>query len=272
MAGLVNRTGLGVSFVHLNTQSLYSKIDEIRILAYDVHPDLLCLSETWLSGKIPDGLVSLPGYTIFRADRSTHKHGGGLACYVKDNIVGGFDANKYLAAYRSNEHIELQLFEIKIRHIKKMILVNVYRPPSSKLQNFMDELYDTLYTINHLNEFEIYIMGGCNLPYNHPQSSSTKKLCKFEARFGLKQIIDSPTRYNLNSANILDLIFTNSKYVQSSGTWDLSLSDHQPVYVVRKKSRIKIQRTTFTCQNFSDYDKGQFRNDLINFIPWLARI
>lgn len=265
MASLINRTGLGLSFIHLNTQSLYSKIGEMRILVNDVNPDLLCLSETWLSDKIPDGLIELPGYSVFRADRLTHKRGGGLACYVNNNIVEGFDANKHRTIWKSNEHIELQLFELKIRHIKKMIIVNVYRPPAGKLQNFMDELYNALYSIDRLNEFEIYVMGDCNLPFNQSQSVSSKKLQEFGARFGLRQVIDSPTRYSLNTANILDLIFTNSKYIQSCGTWDLSLSDHQPVYIVRKKARVKIQRTTFTCRNFFNYDKGQFRNDLSEY-------
>lgn len=246
-------------------QSLYSKINEIQLMVDDVKPDFLCLSETWLSDRIPDGLVHLPGYSIFRADRLIHKRGGGLACYVRDSMVSGFDANKHRTAWRSNEHIELQLFEAKIRHIIKMIIVNVYRPPSGKLQNFIDELYDALYSIKSLNEYENYIMAGCNLPYNQQRSNSLKKLHEFDARFGLKQVIDTPTRYSLNTANILDLIFTNSNYVHSSGTWDLSLSDHQPVYIVRKKSRTKINRTTFSCRNFSSYDEGQFRNDLIEY-------
>lgn len=136
----MNRTGSGLSFIHLNTQSLYSKINEVRILANDLNPDPLCLSETWLSDKISDGLIDLPGYSVFRAHRSTPKRGGGLACYVKNNIIYGFDANKYRAVWKSNEHIEFQLFELKVRHIKKMIIMNVYRPPAGELRNFMEEL------------------------------------------------------------------------------------------------------------------------------------
>lgn len=156
MADLVNRVGSGLSFVHLNTQSLFPKIGEIQVLADDVKPDILCLSETWLSDKIPDGLIYLPNYTIFRADRLSCKRGGGLACYVSDQIVDGFNATKYRSSWRSNEHIELQLFEVKVRNIKKMIIINVYRPPAGKLQNFVDELYDALGSVDRLNEFEIF--------------------------------------------------------------------------------------------------------------------
>lgn len=265
MANMNGGSNPGLTFVHLNTQSLYPKINQIQVMVEDIKPDFMCLSETWLSGKIPDGLVHIDNYSLFRFDRPSHKRGGGLACYVKNDIVNGIDATKYRSLWKIDDNIELQMFEVKIRHIKKMIVLNVYRPPAGKLQNFMDELYEALYSVDHLSEYEIYIMGDCNLPYNQKQSLSHKKLCEFEARFGLTQTLKVPTRYSVNTANILDLIFTNSKCILDSGTWDISISDHQPVFITRKKSRIKPKRTSFTCRCFSNYDRCSFQADLVNY-------
>lgn len=44
------------------------------------------------------------------------------------------------------------------------------------------------------------------------------------------------TRFCVNTAKILYLIFKNSKYIQTSGSWGLSISDHEPVFIVQRKS------------------------------------
>lgn len=84
-------------------------------------------------------------------------------------------------------------------------------------------------------------------------------------KFGLTQIVTTPTRFGLNVASILDLIFTNSKYILDCGSWSIRISDHEPFYVIRKKKRIPPERTTFTCRNFHDYQKEEFQLDLCDF-------
>lgn len=165
----------------------------------------------------------------------------------------------------SNSDIEMQMFELKIRHMKKMILINIYRPPSGTADAFLDTLTNALQAVNNLHEYEIYILGDCNLPYNQVKSPSHKKLKDFEAKFGLTQLVNTPTRYAPDTANILDLIFTNSKYVKASGTFETHISDHEPVYVVRKKARIRPERVSFRCRTFGNYSKDCFQEELNNF-------
>ena len=59
----------GLSFVHVNCRSLYRKNAQMNVLFSDY--DIICCSETWLSKAFLDHLVSLPGKTIFRIDRTT---------------------------------------------------------------------------------------------------------------------------------------------------------------------------------------------------------
>lgn len=261
MADLPKLSGAGVSFVHLNTQSIFSKIEELRLIAYDTQPDVLCISESWLNQKTPDGFININGYYANRLDRQTGKRGGGLVTYFRNNVFEGV-SGKYSVLCTSNEDIELQVFELKVRNIQKMIIMNVYRPPSGKVDSFIDTLSSTLQAVEKLHEFDVFILGDCNLAYNQTNNPSYRKLKQLEIRFGLRQIITDPTRINSSVANILDLIFTNSTYISDCGTWEINISDHQPVYAIRKKERTKQPKVVIECRSFKNYIKSDFQQDL----------
>ena len=50
------------------------------------------MSETWLKNEFSESLIHIPGYSLYRLDRSWSegkdrvKKGGGLAMYIKSNI------------------------------------------------------------------------------------------------------------------------------------------------------------------------------------------
>ena len=68
-----------------NIRSLARKIDEVGSIASSNHVDMICITETWLSPSIPDNLVSLPNFNLFRNDRSVSS-GGGVCAYISSNI------------------------------------------------------------------------------------------------------------------------------------------------------------------------------------------
>jgi hypothetical protein len=47
--------------------------------------DMVCITETWLSPAIPDNLVSLSNFNLFRNDRLV-SNGGGVCAYINSNI------------------------------------------------------------------------------------------------------------------------------------------------------------------------------------------
>ena len=59
---------------------LIEKKDEIKILIHQNSFDILAISETWLSDKIPNELVNIPGFNVHRKDRPSH--GGGVLIYI----------------------------------------------------------------------------------------------------------------------------------------------------------------------------------------------
>lgn len=172
--------------------------------------------------------------------------------------------NEHRDLWHSDSHIELQLFEFKVRDCKKTVLVNAYRTPSGRADVFVQTLTDTLDQIRNLHEYDVFVMGDFNLPYNQQNSASFRKLKGFKSKFGFRQLITKPTRYSTQTANILDLIFTNCDHILHSDTWETSFSDHQPIYLIRKKARTKAKRTNFCCRTFNNYVKTDFQQDLVN--------
>ena len=55
---------------------------------------------------------------------------------------------------------------------------------------------------------------------------------------GLTQYISNTTRNLDKTKSLIDLAMTNSKFVKDAGTLEHFISDHQPIFIVHKKSRI----------------------------------
>ena len=68
-----------------NVMSLAPKIDELQASLSSCfgNTDVICITETWLSDRILDGAVNLPGPSITRRDRSESSHGG-VCDYIKE--------------------------------------------------------------------------------------------------------------------------------------------------------------------------------------------
>ncbi|KAF0289843.1 hypothetical protein FJT64_001252 [Amphibalanus amphitrite] len=79
---------------HVNVRHLAPahKIDEIRLMLNSHNLDILCLTETFLSSDISDGLLLFPGYRVYRRDRAvprrgrTQVRGGGIVVLVRSDI------------------------------------------------------------------------------------------------------------------------------------------------------------------------------------------
>ena len=59
----------GVHFLHININSLLSKIDELKCIANKTKGTIIGITESKLDHTVPDLEVNLPGYDILRCDR-----------------------------------------------------------------------------------------------------------------------------------------------------------------------------------------------------------
>lgn len=84
---------------------------------------------------------------------------------------------------------------------------------------------------------EVFVLGDLNLNYLDSNSSSVKKIKKFENQNHLSQLITNSTRISSKSESLIYHIYSNSKYISLSGIVTNCTSDHFPTFVVRKKTK-----------------------------------
>ena len=83
-----------------------------------------------------------------------------------------------------------------------------------------------------------------------------------------KQHIKDGTRITHHSNTILDLIITNIEHVAETGVHDTVISDHLPVYLVKKKDREEKEFKTNKGRPKSQYNKEIFQQFILNHHQW----
>ena len=229
---LTDKSSLNIG--HFNINGLRSKIDFLRIFLRQHKFDILCLNETKIDSTVPDSEISVPGYTIFRQDRTCH--GGGVLIFASDHLT-----TKKLShiSKKSNETLWL---EVKRKQSKSIYVCAAYRPPVRKQNLEVVERYKSflMSCIDKLpKDPEVFILGdfNCNMLVENRLSSIVNELCK--AR-GLYQFVDMPTRTTETSSTMIDLILSNSDHALDCQVHDIGLSDH--CFVSIKRGNIKVKR------------------------------
>ena len=229
----------GFKIVHLNIRSLIKKIETSKI-------DIFTISETWLTSNHSSSLVNLRNYNFIRYDRQTlnvnnqTKHGGGLGIYIHDTIDYDLDTISHYNV--SNRDIEAQWVVIKRNHCKKIILCNVYRPPEGNVDIALETLTNSLSIMPDLDKSELVLLGDLNVDVAKQNDPGTKKIKSFLTDHNLRQEIVDSTRNTLNTSTTIDLIMTNMKFCTCRGTLDYFISDHQPVFIIKKKAKSEFHK------------------------------
>nr|VZH89441.1 unnamed protein product [Spirometra erinaceieuropaei] len=162
-----NSAGAKLRCLYTNAQSLISKLDELKLCLVELSPDVLAVTETWLSANISDNEVALPGYQIYRRDRE-HRQSGGIVVYVNDGLAVSDNTTKFAC---STEAIWLTS---KATGSPCLDVLTVYRPPrTDRIANAQ--------LLEQLDKFSsrpnTMIMGDFNAPgtnWNTLQASGPK--------------------------------------------------------------------------------------------------
>ena len=255
----------GLKFLYLNIRSLYKHSDELFLNFGQF--EIICLGETWLKPKSPDNCVSHADYTLFRLDRPGKKRGGGLVTYLKSNI--GKYAHVVPEYSIMNDNIEQLWIEIEMPNHKKMVLVNTYRPPSGNPTMAVEYVRNCLKSFDNLNKREIVIMGDFNINYLKPNLMGCKQIKELCRDFNLVQLINAPTRITSTTRTLVDMIITNMNFIKESGVYDYVISDHLPIYVIRKKVRTHKEYTCTEGRNMKNYNSEDFCNLIDKDPRWI---
>jgi len=260
----------GLHFVHLNCNSLLSKIEEIRQFVLDFKPHVICFSETKIDSSVTSAEVLIDGYSTIRRDRN--RHGGGVACYVNNSI-------HYNERSDFPCDFENIFIDILLPKTTPILFGVVYRPP--KTLNFDELLSNSIANSGSFDKQEVYILGDTNYNlldrknklilkkgyrFSNDESNYTtplyliKKYVELLRTYGLTQVIEEPTRTTDKTSTLLDHILVNtpSKVVQS-GVLSKCISDHDIIYMTRKHQNIKTgKHSAVKIRSMKNYTKELF--------------
>ncbi len=213
------------------------------------------LTETWLKSYIEDAQVEIPGYNLFRSDRSA-RVGGGVLLYSHEKLP--------------ITHVETyddQICQALICRcdVTRSVICALYRPPDCPVLSFRSCL-DFLdnYITDELDGYQLSIFGDFNLPLikwsSHtvssggsvPSMESAALLLDFMSENLCTQYISQPTRLE----NVLDLCISNSEeLVTHVSTSDTILSDHRLVEIFWS-----FNPCSFTSPDPPDFEESAFRS------------
>ena len=240
----------GLKIVYWNAQSQVHKYYYISNLLQENNIDVLVILESWLRADIEDKFIKVNNYSLCRQDRATltpytvPKRGGVICMYLK-NTIPYPELCRHLYKLNS-DNIELMTIRLHCEKLRPIFICAIYRPPTGNTSNFNEHIVKLMDNIAPSRKYDVYIGGDFNIEYSKP-SPHRKYLKDFENRFSLTQLIYNKTR-PLHSNAIVDLIFKNNPSDSTSGTFDINISDHLPIWVVRKKVKVKPVTTEFTSR------------------------
>ena len=265
----------GLKFVALNIRSLYPSIDEVRCKFKNF--DVIGICETWLNSTYDDNLVNIENFTLFRMDREfgnitnpdlKGKRGGGLTLYVGSKFeshVKQFDECK-----KVTKNLEQLWLLIDKPNVRKIAVCILYRPPSGDIKSALSELSISVEYVQSRVDSEFVIMGDMNVNYRDRQNKAFDSMKEFECVYNLEQLIKDPTRITNRCKSTIDLIWSNMEHISNSGVMDTILSDHLPVYVVKKKMREQKKCKFITGRSYRNYTKEQFQNSVVSHADWMT--
>ena len=217
----------------LNSQSLVNKKAILGAFIFNHDPDIIIISETWLSSDISTAEIFPSGYNVFRRDRQGG-HGGVLLA-TRTSLI--------CHELTFNFSIEAVSCKLTLKNNQSLIVCSVYRPPDRNLESMesLCQLFESLCSTHP--DSPIWIAGDMNLPnidwesFCITNSSYPANLCEilinFTLEHGFTQVVNSPTR----GKNILDIFLTNRVSLVSHCSTVAGISDHEAVLV---KSSLQV--------------------------------
>ena len=251
----------GTQIVHINIRSLIQHIDELRCTIFDLQPDIIAVSETWLDDTILDNEIHINGYNVSREDRNCH--GGGVAIYTRDFL----QTKSVTISCGTVTPLESTWLEVSNKTFASTILIGCcYRPPSSppsSIDHLFLEVEEAL-----SRRHNVIICGDLNINLSDGDHPHKDRLLHFIGSHNLCQPISSPTRVTNASRSLIDVfLVSNVELIDSSGVSDLAISDHLMIFLNLTWKRPKVKAVPTQKRSFKKFDKAMFCQDLEK-APW----
>lgn len=232
----------------MNARSVVNKVQPLENLLLLHEPDIVAITETWLSSDILDHEFTPPSYSVIRKDRLSR--GGGVALLIRRSI-----SYTLLPDVPDTEAVFCKI----LCNSTSIVAGCVYRSPSSgskcivSIHNFLQQ---------HVHSSAVVIMGDFNLAdinwsTMHHTSQGSEDLFDLMLNFNLHQIVSCPTRVQGTASSVLDLILISSHLSHVDTQVDVveGISDHRvPVCRLIFDHRLHLQSTVNHVPDFSKAD------------------
>ena len=240
---------------HVNCQSLLAHFDEFCLFFSASNYHVICLSETWLKPMVPDHMVELHGYRLFRCDR-TGKSGGGVAFYLSNAL------NARILCQSEGEYCgkpEYLIAEICFDSNSKLVLAVVYRPPHC---GYLEGFFNVFLDVSSIYKHSI-IFGDFNADLKTVSYDSTQILSFVESS-SLFLVPYGPTHHLQNSSTVLDLciIDDEDKLISFDQHDACFLSSHDLISITYKINLVRHPSRTIRVRDFRFFDVDGFRDEL----------
>ena len=274
---ITDATSNDLVVIQLNIRGLSTKRTQLMNLinnaVHDRKPDLILLSETWLTPFSP--AFSIPGYELYHLDRTNRKGGG----------VGILSSSKLRSTIRNDLNSNLPeseciTIEIALKNGTHCLVSSMYRPPNSEVPVFLAS-YSSLVCAMKKECPNGTIVGlDHNLDFLKAHSHQlTNDFIQLNLDLGMIPTITRPTRITNSTATLIDNIMVSQNncgnYVASVLIEDIS--DHLPTscvinsFIASTKKPMKIYSRDTRQKNMkalvTELDSHDWTHHLTNSSP-----
>ena len=219
---------------HINVNSLAGKLDLINVFLSDYRIDVLCLSETRLTGgdkKSKFDPMAFPGYIFYRQDRSAPKRGrtvirgGGVGILCRTTL-----SSKRLKIDSSDPSIEAVWVSVVGCGKRAVTVGAAYRPPDAPIADALENLHEQLCQAKSLGK-PMYLLGDMNVDVSRPDARGVHQYMQLLGELQLHQLVKDPTHPH-PTPSTLDHVITSLPPDKSQvRVIKEDISDHLPVTV-----------------------------------------
>lgn len=230
-----------------------NKLPQLMEHLTDTQPDVIFLTETWLTSEKNNITAEVKdyGYQLLHRIRKNREkdRGGGVGTLVKTSFTCKRIVSK---EYHSFEH---NIIKLPLANKTSMLLITVYRLQFVPVAEFLDEFQELLetYTVLH-NDF--VIAGDVNIHVETNESPSEKFKNLLEM-FNLKQHVTEPTHI---MGHTIDVIISpnEDKYIHNIAVRHTDLSHHHLIDFEASVSAESNLSKTITYRAWRNIDNEQF--------------
>ena len=122
--------------------SLVPKMDELEHAIREYSADIAFITESWLKNSVPDEVIEIGGYRVFRRDRTEKEHGG-VCIYTKSCYVANV-----ISDIPNEDGCEVLWVKVNPRRLPRgfsaLVLGVLYHPPSANKTTMLQYLQSSL--------------------------------------------------------------------------------------------------------------------------------